>query len=96
MTDVAGLGRCVLVDNNPLSFICNPSNGIPVPDFVGNPVRKRSFSHRLLYKNDEFYQDGLGTKKKKFKTQRCLYFLQDDVLPEVLKVRKRIFCASLY
>jgi hypothetical protein len=62
VTDVAGLGRCVLVDNNPLSFICNPSNGIPVPDFVGKPVRKRSFSHRLLYKNDEFYQDGLGTK----------------------------------
>eukprot|EP01043_Picozoa_sp_COSAG02_P015799 COSAG02_NODE_682_length_18523_cov_28.592271_2_plen_65_part_00 len=31
MTDTAGLARCVLVDNNPMSFISNPSNGIPVP-----------------------------------------------------------------
>jgi len=29
------LHRTVLVDNNPLSFVCQPSNGIPVPDFVG-------------------------------------------------------------
>ena len=27
------LSRIVLVDNNPVSFICNPSNGIPVPSF---------------------------------------------------------------
>jgi hypothetical protein len=77
VTDVAGLGRCVLVDNNPLSFICNPSNGIPVPDFVGKPVdlRIRSFSHRLLhYKSDEFYQDGLGTKIGKLKIERCPVF----------------------
>lgn len=31
VTDVAGLSRCVLVDNNPMSFVSNPSNGIPVP-----------------------------------------------------------------
>ena len=31
VTDVSGLARCVLVDNNPLSFVSNPSNGIPVP-----------------------------------------------------------------
>jgi hypothetical protein len=77
VTDVAGLGRCVLVDNNPLSFICNPSNGIPVPDFVGKPVdlRIRSFSPRLLhYKSDEFYQDGLGTKIGKLKIERCPVF----------------------
>lgn len=33
----ADLHRCVLVDNNPLSFVCQPRNGIPVPDFVGVP-----------------------------------------------------------
>ena len=81
VTDVAGLGRCVLVDNNPLSFICNPSNGIPVPDFVGNPVRKRSFSHRLLYKNDEFYQDGLGTKKKNSKHNGVCIFCRTMSCP---------------
>lgn len=31
------LARMVLVDNNPLSFICQPQNGILVPDFVGEP-----------------------------------------------------------
>ena len=31
------LQRCVLVDNNPISFLCQPKNGIPVPDFVGEP-----------------------------------------------------------
>lgn len=31
------LARMVLVDNNPLSFVCNPQNGILVPDFVGGP-----------------------------------------------------------
>ena len=30
-----GLGRMVLVDNNPVSFVCQPDNGIPVPDFHG-------------------------------------------------------------
>merc|ERR1712166_129616 len=29
------LQRSVLVDNNPISFVCQPSNGIPVPDFIG-------------------------------------------------------------
>ena len=29
--------RLVLIDNNPLSFVCQPRNGIPVPDFVGDP-----------------------------------------------------------
>eukprot|EP00929_Paragymnodinium_shiwhaense_P046267 TRINITY_DN23554_c0_g1_i1.p1 TRINITY_DN23554_c0_g1~~TRINITY_DN23554_c0_g1_i1.p1 ORF type:complete len:314 (-),score=53.71 TRINITY_DN23554_c0_g1_i1:109-1050(-) len=27
--------RVVLVDNNPISFVCQPSNGIPVPHFLG-------------------------------------------------------------
>jgi len=31
------LARIVLVDNNPLSFICNPRNGVPVPHFLGDP-----------------------------------------------------------
>jgi CTD small phosphatase-like protein 2 len=30
-------GRLVLVDNNPISFVCQPSNGIRVPDFHGEP-----------------------------------------------------------
>lgn len=29
------LSRMVLVDNNIMSFLCQPQNGIPVPDFVG-------------------------------------------------------------
>ena len=31
------LERCVLVDNNPVSFIAQPTNGIPVPNFYGKP-----------------------------------------------------------
>lgn len=31
--DVSGLGRTVLVDNNPMSFLSNPENGILVPSF---------------------------------------------------------------
>jgi len=31
------LHNCVLVDNNPISFVCQPRNGIPVPDFIGEP-----------------------------------------------------------
>jgi CTD small phosphatase-like protein 2 len=30
-------GRMVLVDNNPMSFVCQPDNGILVPDFHGAP-----------------------------------------------------------
>uniref|UniRef100_A0A7S1A748 Mitochondrial import inner membrane translocase subunit TIM50 n=1 Tax=Noctiluca scintillans TaxID=2966 RepID=A0A7S1A748_NOCSC len=33
--DEDDLSRIVLVDNNPVSFVCQPDNGIPVPDFVG-------------------------------------------------------------
>merc|ERR1712107_269137 len=29
--------RVVLVDNNPLSFVCQPRNGIPIQDFIGQP-----------------------------------------------------------
>lgn len=42
------LHRCVLVDNNPLSFICQPRNGIPVPDFTGQPDEKLDEVLRLL------------------------------------------------
>lgn len=31
------LGNIVLVDNNPLSFVCQPRNGILIPDFLGEP-----------------------------------------------------------
>eukprot|EP00746_Dinoflagellata_sp_MGD_P081511 gnl/MRDRNA2_/MRDRNA2_32416_c0_seq2.p1 gnl/MRDRNA2_/MRDRNA2_32416_c0~~gnl/MRDRNA2_/MRDRNA2_32416_c0_seq2.p1 ORF type:complete len:233 (-),score=50.33 gnl/MRDRNA2_/MRDRNA2_32416_c0_seq2:47-745(-) len=31
------LNNVVLVDNNPISFVCQPCNGIPIPDFVGEP-----------------------------------------------------------
>jgi CTD small phosphatase-like protein 2 len=37
VTDESNMARCVLVDNNPLSFVCQPHNGIRVPDFVGQP-----------------------------------------------------------
>ena len=35
--DEEDFSRVVLVDNNPMSFVCQPSNGIPVPDFTGKP-----------------------------------------------------------
>lgn len=31
------LDRCVLVDNNPLSFLAQPRNGVPCADFGGEP-----------------------------------------------------------
>jgi hypothetical protein len=31
------LDRCVLVDNNPLSFLAQPRNGVPCADFGGDP-----------------------------------------------------------
>ena len=34
---MASLARTVLVDNNPASFIAQPSNGIPVSNFYGKP-----------------------------------------------------------
>jgi CTD small phosphatase-like protein 2 len=39
VADEEELKRCVLVDNNPVSFVCQPSNGIQVPHFVGQPDR---------------------------------------------------------
>ena len=41
LKDLSVLGKCLsrvcLVDNNPVSFIANPSNGIPVPSFYDDP-----------------------------------------------------------
>lgn len=49
--------RIVLVDNNPISFVCQPRNGIWVPDFVGEPddvLRKvLGLLHKLSNEHDD-------------------------------------------
>jgi TFIIF-interacting CTD phosphatase-like protein len=32
------MSNIVLVDNNPVSFLCNPRNGIPVPSWYDDPA----------------------------------------------------------
>jgi CTD small phosphatase-like protein 2 len=42
-------GRVVLVDNNPLSFLANPSNGILVSNFVSNACKCLDLLHVLAW-----------------------------------------------
>jgi hypothetical protein len=51
-------GRCVLVDNNPLSFVCQPENGVPVPDFVGQPDDVLAGVLKVLRQLDALPGDG--------------------------------------
>lgn len=42
------LSRVVLVDNNPMSFLAQPSNGIPVPSWYDDPHDRSLLVGRLL------------------------------------------------
>lgn len=35
------------VDNNPISFVCNPSNGIPIPDYLADPGTDEELANTL-------------------------------------------------
>jgi hypothetical protein len=87
VTGTDGLARCVLVDNNPMSFVSNPSNGIPVPVRVSGLVvgigRQCAYNlgrgvcmHAVALYCDPTMQDFVGEP--------------DSVLPEVLKLLRHL------
>mmetsp|Transcript_79601 Transcript_79601/g.221480 ORF Transcript_79601/g.221480 Transcript_79601/m.221480 type:complete len:282 (-) Transcript_79601:100-945(-) len=76
------LSRVVLVDNNPVSFVCQPSNGIPVPDFVGEPDDALGEVLRLLHNLNASDSDVRPVLQKLFGLEALLSSVRARLLPQ--------------